>query len=139
MKRRHIVLIFSLILAILTVSSVSAGLFGIGDDSDKLTVDDLEISDEGYGMYDVTCKLKADKDFDYLEMVVVFYDDSGAIIEKSPLVWNMNNVPKDQTVKVSGSAFITGDDSPAKADVYIFDNVFEDDLDNAIFNQTVEM
>ena len=136
MKKRYI-LIFSLILAILSVSAVSAGLFG--DDSDKLTVDNLKIDDEGYGMYDVTCNLKADKEFNYLEMVLVFYDDSGAIIEKSPLVWNMNNVPKDKTIKVSGSAFINGDNTPSKAEVYIFDDSLDTDLDKAIFNQTVEM
>ncbi len=136
MKKRYI-LIFSLILAILSVSAVSAGLFG--DDNNKLTVDDLKISDGGYGMYDVTCNLKADKEFNYLEMVVVFYDDSGAIIEKSPLVWNMNNVPKDKTIKVSGSAFINGDNTPSKAEVYIFDDSLDTDLDKAIFNQTVEM
>ena len=72
-------------------------------------------------------------------MVVVFYDESGSIIEKSPLVWNMNDVPKDQNVKVTGSAYISGDDSPAKAEVYIFDDALESDLDKAIFNQTVEM
>ena len=136
MKKRYI-LIFSLILAILSVSAVSAGLFG--DDNNKLTVDDLKISDGGYGMYDVTCNLKADKEFNYLEMVVVFYDDSGAIIEKSPLVWNMDNVPKDKTIKVSGSAFINGDNTPSKAEVYIFDDSLDTDLDKAIFNQTVEM
>ena len=136
MKKSYI-LILSLILAILSLSAVSAGLFG--DDSDKLTVDNLKIDDEGYGMYDVTCNLKAAKEFNYLEMVVVFYDDSGAIIEKSPLVWNMNDVPKDQTIKVSGSAFISGDNTPAKAEVFIFDDSLETDLDKAIFNQTVEM
>ena len=136
MKKRYI-LIFSLILAILSVSAVSAGLFG--DDNNKLTVDDLKISDGGYGMYDVTCNLKADKEFNYLEMVVVFYDDSGATIEKSPLVWIMNNVPKDKTIKVSGSAFINGDNTPSKAEVYIFDDSLDTDLDKAIFNQTVEM
>lgn len=135
MKKRYILIL--IILAIVSVSAVSAGLFG--DDGDKLTIDDLKIDDEGYGMYDVTCNLKSDKDFNYLEMVVVFYDESGAIIEKSPLVWNMNDVPKDQTIKVSGSAFINGDESPAKAEVYIFDDSLETDLDKAIFNQTVEM
>lgn len=138
MKKRYI-LILSLILAILSVSVVSAGLFDIGDNSNKLSVDDLKISDKGYGMYDVTCNLKADKEFDYLEMVVVFYDESGSIIDKSPLVWNMNDVPKDQNVKVTGSAYISGDDSPAKAEVYIFDSALDTDLDKAIFNQTVEM
>lgn len=138
MKKRYI-LILSLILAILSVSAVSAGFFGIGDDSDKLNIEDLKIDNEGYGMYDVSCNLTADKEFDYLEMVVVFYDDSGAIIEKSPLVWNMNDVPKDQTIKVSGSAYISGNNVPVKAEVYIFDSALESDLDKAIFNQTLEM
>ncbi|MEE1336562.1 hypothetical protein [Methanobrevibacter sp.] len=136
MKKSYI-LILCLILAILSVSAVSAGL--LGDNNDKLTVEDLKISDEGYGMYDVTCNLKADKEFSYLEMVVVFYDDSGAIIEKSPLVWNMNDVPKDQTIKVSGSAFINGDNTPSKAEVYIFDDSLSSDLDNAIYKESVDM
>ena len=136
MKKSYI-LILGLILAILSVSAVSAGL--LGDNNDKLTVEDLKISDEGYGMYDVTCNLKADKEFSYLEMVVVFYDDSGAIIEKSPLVWNMNDVPKDQTIKVSGSAFINGDNTPSKAEVYIFDDSLSSDLDNAIYKESVDM
>lgn len=138
MKKRYI-LILSLILAIVSISAVSAGLFDFGGNDDKLKVEDLEISDGGYGSYDVTCKLEAAKEFNYLEMVIIFYDDSGAIIEKNPLVWNMNDVPKDQTIKVSGYAYITGDDTPAKADVFIFDDVFTDDLDDAIFNETVEM
>lgn len=137
--RKSYILILSLILAILSVSVVSAGFFGFGDDGDKLTVEDLKINNEGYGMYKVTCNLEAAKEFDYLEMVVVFYDDSGAIIDKSPLVWNMNSVPKDQPIKVSGSAYVSGNDIPSKAVVYIFDDVLADDLDDAIFNQTIEM
>lgn len=122
---------------ILSASVVSAGLFG--DDSGKLNVDNLEINSNGYGMYDVTCDLVADKDFSYLEMVIVFYDDSGAIIEKNPLVWNMNDIPKGQTIKVSGTAYISGDNVPAKAEVYIFDSALSSDLDKAIFNETVMM
>lgn len=138
MKKRYI-LILSLILAIVSVSAVSAGLFDFGDDGDKLKVDNLKISDEGYGMYDVTCNLTANEKFSYLEMIVVFYDDSGSIIEKNPIVWNMNDVPKDQNIKVTGSAYITGDDSPAKAEVFFIDDSLETDLDKAIYNETVEM
>ena len=137
MKKGYVFLAL-LLLAILSVSAVSAGLFG-NDDGDKIKVDNLKINSEGYGMYKVTCDLETEKDFDYLEMVVVFYDDSGAIIDKSPLVWNMNDVIKGQPIKVSGSAFISGDQTPAKAVVYIFDSALNQDLDDAIFNQTVMM
>ncbi len=137
MKKRYI-LILSLILAIVSISAVSAGLFGSGD-NDKLKVEDLKISDEGYGSYDVTCKLESPKEYDYLEMIVVFYDDSGSIIEKSPLVWNMLDVPKDQSIKVSGNAYIAGDDSPAKADVFFVDDSLNTDLNKAVYNETIKM
>ena len=79
------------------------------------------------------------KEYDYLEMIVVFYNEVGSIIEKSSLVWNMNNVPKDQSIKVTGSAFITGEDSPAKAEVFLIDDNSETDLDKAVYNETIEM
>ena len=135
MKKSHILLI-SLIILIVGVSAVSAGFFD--SNNDKIKVDNLKISDEGYGMYDITCDLVAKKNIDYLEMVVVFYDDSGAILEKNPLAWNMNSVPKDQTIKVSGSAFVNSG-TPAKAEIFFFDDVLKDDLKDAIYNETVMM
>lgn len=135
MKKSYIFLI-SLIVLIISVSAVSAGFFSSNDD--KIEVSNLEITDEGYDMYDVSCDLVAKKDIDYLELVVVFYDDSGAILDKSPLVWNMNSVPKDQTIKVSGSAFVSSG-TPAKAEIFFFDDVFTTDLDDAIYNETVLM
>ena len=51
----------------------------------------------------------------------------------------MNDVSKDQNIKVTGSAYINGDDSPAKVEVFIFDDSLETDLDKAIFNEIVEM
>ena len=69
--RKSYILILSLILAILSVSVVSAGFFGFGDDSDKLTVEDLKINNEGYGMYKVTCNLEAAKEFDYLDLISI--------------------------------------------------------------------
>ena len=32
-----------------------------------------------------------------------------------------------------------GDDTPTKADVFFIDSAFETALDNAVYNQTVEM
>lgn len=104
-----------------------------------IAVSDLAISNQGYGMYDVTCKLIPDKDYSYLEAQVIFYDSEGTVIEKNPLVWNMNDVQKDQTIKVSGSAYISGDNTPAKAKVLFFDNSLSSDDSKAIYSQEVTM
>lgn len=134
--RKSYVFLIGLLLLIVSVSAVSAGLFG--SNNDKIQVDNLKISDEGYDMYDVTCDLVSKEKISYLEMIVVFYDDSGAILEKNPIVWNMNDVPKDQTIKVSGSAFVNSG-SPAKAEVYFVDDALHNDIEDAIYNETIVM
>lgn len=106
----------------------------------NLEISDLSMQSEGYGLYSVSGTLTPDKDYSYLEMVVVFYDDSGAVIDKSPLVWNMNDIQKDQVVKINGNAYVNSDSAPSKAEIYIFDSAFGGgDLSDAVYNQTVTM
>lgn len=136
MKKTHILLI-SLIILIISISAVSAGILG-NDNKDKIKVDNLQINSEGYGMYKIDCDLVANEKIDYLEMVVIFYDDSGAILEKTPIAWNMNSVPEGQTIKVDGTAVVTSG-TPAKAEVYFIDDVLDNDLSKALFNETVQM
>ncbi|MBZ9570104.1 hypothetical protein KQY27_00860 [Methanobrevibacter sp. TMH8] len=110
------------------------------ENQQTLNISNLRISSQGYGMYDIKTTLVPDKDYSYLEMVVVWYDSSGAIIEKSPLAWNMNDVTEGSTIKISGNGYIQGDEKPVKAEVYFFDNVFSGgDLSSALFNQSVEL
>jgi len=133
------------IVCIIAIAFVAIALALSGGDkgsetNDTIKVSDLKVSSAGYGMYDITCNIVPDKDYSYLEMVVVYYDSSGAIIEKNSLVWNISDVAKGQTLKVSGKGYITGDNTPSKAEVYIFDSVFGGgDLSDAIFKQTVEL
>ena len=106
--------------------------------SSTINVSDLAISSQGYGMYQVTGTLVPDKDYSYLEMVVVFYDSQGAIIDKSPLAWNMNDVNSGQPIKVTGNAYVTGDNTPSTAAIYFFDSAFSgDDIEDAIYNQNI--
>ncbi len=131
------------ILLIIGISSVSAGLFDFGgDDSGEnsdLTVENITLNNEGYGMYKVNCDLIPKKDFSYLEMQVVFYDDSGAIVGKSPLAWNMNEVKEGQLIKVSGDAFLdSSSNKPSTAEIFIIDTAFGD-TDEPIYAENVTM
>ena len=106
----------------------------------SLNVTNLKVVSEGYGSYDVKAKIVPDQDYDYLEMVLIWYDSSGAVIEKNSLVWNMNDVKAGQTLKVTGNGYITGDENPAKVDVLIFDSAFSGgDESSAIYKKTLEV
>ena len=131
-----------IILVICVIGIILVAAIGLGtpDKNTQMKVSDLSISSKGYGGYDVSCTIVPDKDYNYLEMVVIFYDKDGAVIDKSPLVWNMNGITKDQTIKVSGSAYVSGSNTPVKADVLIFDKAFSnDDASKAVYKQTVNL
>lgn len=129
-------------IAAIVIVVAAVALFG-GDSTPDTTINvtDLSVKSEGYGSYKINGNLVPDKDYSYLEMVVVFYDSDGAIIEKSPLAWNINDVSAGQTIKLSGMAFVDSSvGSPVKADVYFFDSVFSGgDLDDAIYSETVNL
>jgi hypothetical protein len=105
-----------------------------------LNVTNLKVVSEGYGMYKIKATITPDKDYDYLEMVLIWYDASGAVLNKDPLAWNINNAKAGQTIKATGNGMLTGDESPAKVDVLIFDSVFSDgDESSAIYKKTIEV
>lgn len=133
LKKVGIVIVALVVIAVLAILAIS-----MTTPDTTITVNDLKASNQGWGMYEITGTLIPDKDYDYLEMVVVFYDSNGAIIDKSPLAWNMNNVEEGQTIKITGTAVVSASESPAKAEVYFFDTPFGDDLDSAIYHETLD-
>ncbi|MBE6486032.1 MAG: hypothetical protein E7Z85_04225 [Methanosphaera stadtmanae] len=123
----------------LSLSSVNAGMFDFLS-SNTVEVNNLEMVSKGYYMYDVNCELTPKSDFSYLEMTVIFYDSDGAVIEKNPIVWNMNDVTKDQLIKVNGNAYLTNQkDQPAYAEIFITDSPFNGDVNDAIYTANVTM
>lgn len=109
-------------------------------DAAKLNVSNLDVTSEGYGSYKIKATIVPEQDYSYLEMVAIWYDDTGAIIEKSPLVWNINDVKAGETYKATGSAFLSSDQKPAKVDILIFDSVFSGgDESGAIYKTTLEV
>lgn len=106
----------------------------------SLNVTNVKVVSQGYGSYDVKATITPDKDYSYLEMVLIWYDSTGAVIEKNSLVWNINDVSAGQTLKVTGNGYISGEENPAKVDVLIFDSVFSgSDESSAIYKKTIEV
>lgn len=139
-NKKVFIVLLVLFTVTLSVSSVSAGLFDFLTENQDLNVTDIEIVNKGYSLYDVNCEITPKKDFSYLEMTVIFYDEDDAVIEKNPLVWNINNPSKDQLMKVSGNAYITNSNAkPVRAEVFITDSPFNGDIEDAIFAENVTM
>ncbi|MDO9045987.1 MAG: hypothetical protein Q7U35_11915 [Methanobacteriaceae archaeon] len=106
----------------------------------SLNVTNVKVVSQGYGSYDIKATITPDKDYSYLEMVLIWYDFTGAVIEKNSLVWNINDVSAGQTLKVTGNGYISGEENPAKVDVLIFDSVFSgSDESGAIYKKTIEV
>lgn len=124
--------------ALVVIAILALLVIGMTTPDTSITVNNLKATPDGWGLYEITGTLIPDKDYDYLEMVVVFYDSSGAVIDKAPLAWNMNNIVKDQTIKMTGTAYVSSSENPAKAEVYFFDSPFSGaDLDSAIYHTTL--
>lgn len=110
----------------------------IAQKTTSLEVSNITIKSNGYSMYTVSCDLTPKMDYDYLQMQVIFYDSNGAVIGKSPLVWNTNNPAKDQLIKVSGIAMTSNSNTvPARAELYFYDSALTSDSNDAIFVKNV--
>ena len=91
-----------------------------------------------FGMYTVTATITPNKNLNYLEMVAIWYDSSGAVIETSNLLWNVNDAQAGQVYKAKGEDSLYQKGTPAKVKIYFFDSVFSGgDTSKAIFVQTV--
>ncbi len=139
MNKKIIMSFLVLLTLVIGISTVSAGLFDSVTENSDLNVTDLEVSSQGYSTYEITCKLTPKKSFDYLEMYAVFYDSDGAVIEKSPLVWNTNNPAENQLIKVTGTAYVNSNEKPVRAEIFISDSAFNNQIEDAIFAQNVTM
>lgn len=133
MKKIALILI---VLAVLSVVAIS-GCTSSGN-KNSVNVTNLEAYSEGYGMYYVTCDIVPRQDTSYLEMVLVWYDSSGAVLDRTPLAWNINDAKAGQTIKARGMASLYQKGTPAKVQVLLYDSSFSGGSDKGnIFNQTI--
>lgn len=133
-----IVCIVGVVLIIL-ILALSGGDSTTSTPETTINVTDLKITSQGYGMYEITCNLVPDQDYSYLEMAVIWYDADGAILDKSSLAWFMSDIKQGKTIKVTGEGYLTGSGSPAKAEVYFFDESFTGDTEGYIYKQTIDL
>jgi hypothetical protein len=93
------------------------------------------VSNNGYGFWNIDGQITPTKDFSYLEMIAVWYDSSGAVIERDPLLWNMNEVKANQAYNIHGSSSLYQKGTPARVELFFFKSPFSgSDTSDAIYS-----
>ncbi|MDI9624529.1 MAG: hypothetical protein QFX38_06550 [Methanothermobacter sp.] len=135
---RAIIPILLVVLAVAMCGCTSTSNTGTSSGGD-LKVEDLEIIPEGYGFYTIKGKITPSRDFDYLEIVLKWYDAEGNVIQTDPLAWNINNAKSGQAIKFSTYSYIDAG-TPAKVDLMIFEDPFSGgDESAAIYKTTLKV
>ena len=138
MKNIAILGIVAMVLLVVGVSGCTSS--GTDSGQPAINVTNLKVASTGYGFYSVSGKIVPNKDIDYLEAHAIWYDSSGAVIETSPLLWNINNAKKGQVYKFKGEDSLYQKGTPAKVDVLIFDSPFSGgDTSSAIYKKTITL
>jgi hypothetical protein len=95
----------------------------------------FSVTNGGYGMWDINGQVTPTKDLSYLEMVAVWYDSSGAVIDRDPLLWNMNEVKANQAYNIHGSSSLYEKGTPARVELFFFSSPFSGaDTSDAIYS-----
>ncbi|OPX58018.1 MAG: hypothetical protein A4E25_01887 [Methanobacterium sp. PtaB.Bin024] len=135
MKKIGVIIGVLIILSIVGISGCTSS-----GDANSINVSNLKVSNEGYGTYYVTCDIVPNQDIDYLEMVLVWYDSSDAVIERTSLAWNINDAKEGQTIRAKGMSVLDDQSTPAKVQVLIFDSPFSGGSEEGnIFNTTISV
>ena len=124
-----------------TESSTSSASNSSQSTAPPFQITNLKVTNGGYGDYAIKGQLTPTQDIDYLEMVTVWYDSSGAVIERNSLAWNMNDLKSGQKVKFSTNDYMgTDDGTPSKVELLVFKGAFSGgDDSSAIYKTTLEV
>ena len=125
MEKKHIIII-ALLLVIFTLlcGIIAFGL--INQNTETLEIKDINIIQDEFGIYNLQGHIMPLKDFKYLEARIIFYDENGSVIGKSPCAWNMLDIKKGTTVSLGNSLGAVCDGTPSYAIVEFYDDIGSD-------------
>lgn len=89
-----------------------------------VTVQNISVFSDGSGGYSINGKIIPDKYFGYIEMDLVWYNASDAVIHRDNLIWNAYNIEGGQTLNVSASTYINPKLKPTKFDMMLYKTGF---------------
>lgn len=124
MDTKHIIII-AVLLVILAILS-TAIILTIIQPAEALEIDDINLEQDQFGIFQIVGHITPLKDFDYLEARITFYDENGVIIGQSSCAWNAAHVQKDTKLSLGNGIGGICDGTPAYAVISFYDSVYSD-------------
>lgn len=128
-----------LIIIVCAVAAQSSFDSGMSEDSKSIQISDVSNNlEESYGLVSggINGKISTTKDFDYLQMEVDYFDDSGSNIYQDTIAWNKNNVTANQNYTFNSVYAGSGSEIPKKATIKVYKDF---STDNVIYEQNVTL
>lgn len=131
-KNKKIIIGLLIIILIILIAFCIVGLTG---NKETLVINDINIQQDAFGIYKLVGHVTPEKDFDYIEARITFYDNSNTIIGKSSIAWNILHAKAGETLSLGTGVGAVCDGAPSYAVIEFFDNVYSD---NPIANATIQ-
>lgn len=117
------IIILLLIVVLIILLAISA--FSLMQKNTKtLQINDINIEQDAFGIYNLVGHITPEKDFDYLEARIIFYDNNSTVIGKSPCAWNTANAKNGEKLSLGNSLGAVCDGTPSYAVIEFYDNVY---------------
>ena len=140
MKNGLMIAVLVLLIAGIVAISGCTSSSNSTSDEPPFQVGEFTVSEGSYGMWDVDGSITPNKDMSYIEVVTIWYDSSGAVINRDPLAWNINDAKAGQTLKIHSSTSLYEKGTPAKVDVLFFDSALAGGDDSeAVYTMTINL
>ena len=110
-------------------------IVGLTGNKETLVIKDINIQKDAFGIYKLVGHVTPEKDFDYIEARITFYDNSNTIIGKSSIAWNILHAKAGETLSLGNGVGAVCDGAPSYAVIEFFDNVYSD---SPIANATIQ-
>lgn len=129
-------IIIALLIAAAVICCIIAAYAMSNQSTEVLQIDDIDIKQDQFGIYNLEGHITPLKDFDYLDARIVFYDENDTVIGKVACAWNMLNVKKGSSISIGDGLGGVCDGTPSYAVVEFYDSVTSK---TPIKNVTVEI
>ena len=126
-------IIIGLLVVILIILCCFIGYTLFNTPKETLQINDMNIEQDEWGIYNLVGHITPLKDFDYLEARVIFYDANGTVIGNG-YAWNMLHPQKGTPISINGPAGVCKE-TPDYAIVSFYDAAGSD---KAVANITVK-
>lgn len=125
MQTKKLIILGTLLIIICILIGAILGI--ITQNPEKIEINDLNLQQDEFGIYNLQGHITPLKDLDYLEARIIFYDAQNTILSTG-YAWNMNNLKKGEKISLNNGMGATCNENPDHAVIGFYDDIGGKDM-----------